>query len=69
MRLHTLAEIQRYILLHGKLRQKETKKGWLFIAHPHSQCPIREAEGVSKWTLIEELYNTLNVMQKEMINQ
>lgn len=65
MRLRTFTEIQRYILLQGKLEQKEKCK-WVFTAHPDSRCPIREAEGKSRWTLIEELYNTLRVMEKEM---
>jgi hypothetical protein len=65
MRLRTFAEIQRYILLQGKLKQEEKCK-WVFTAHLDSRCPIREAEGKSRWTLIEELYNTLRVMEKEM---
>ena len=65
MRLRTFAEIQRYINLQGKLKKKD--KAWVFTAHPDSSCPIREAEGRSRWTLIEELYNTLNVMEKECV--
>ena len=65
-RLRTFAEIQRYITLQGKLRQ-QSKHKWVFTAHPDSDCPIREAEGISRWTLIEELYNTLRVMEKECV--
>ena len=63
-RLRTFSEMQRYITLQGKLKQ-QSKHKWVFTAHPDSDCPIREAEGISRWTLIEELCNTLRVMEKE----
>jgi hypothetical protein len=66
MKLRTFSEIQRYILLQGKLKQKE-KRRWVFTAHPDNNCPIREAEGRSRWMLIEELYNTLRVIEKECV--